>query len=81
MLADSLQTGPPSAASSRRSDRDAGTTALIEQVHAENYGVYGARKVHAELHRRLGLLARCRLTPVSDAGTEVAADPVLELSA
>jgi putative transposase len=49
------KTRPPS----RRSVSDAGTTALIERVHAENYGVYGARKVHAELHRRGHRVARC----------------------
>ena len=25
---------------------------MIEQVHADNYGVYGARKIWHELHRR-----------------------------
>src|SRR5690606_39755670 len=44
---------------SRRSVTDAATTTLIEQVHAENYGVYGARKVHAELRRRGQPVARC----------------------
>jgi putative transposase len=39
---------PPSA----RSVTDAATTTLIEQVHAENFGVYGARKIHAQLHRQ-----------------------------
>jgi putative transposase len=28
-------------------------------VHADNYGVYGARKVHAELHRQGHAVARC----------------------
>jgi putative transposase len=46
---------PPSA----RSVSDATTTALIERVHADNYGVYGARKVHAELHRQGHPVARC----------------------
>jgi putative transposase len=46
---------PPSA----RSVTDAATTEVIEQVHSDNYGVYGARKVHAELHRRGHRVARC----------------------
>jgi putative transposase len=49
------KTRPPSA----RSLTDAATTAMIERVHAENFGVYGARKVHAELHRRGHPVARC----------------------
>jgi putative transposase len=32
---------------------------LIEKVHADNFGVYGARKVHAELHRQGHQVARC----------------------
>jgi putative transposase len=32
---------------------------VIERVHAENYGVYGARKMHAELHRKGHRVARC----------------------
>ena len=48
-------TRPPSA----RSITDAATTAVIEQVHAENYGVYGARKVHAQLRRQGHAVARC----------------------
>ncbi|WP_233489154.1 IS3 family transposase [Blastococcus sp. TF02-09] len=46
---------PPSA----RSVTDAATTEVIERVHAENYGVYGARKVHAELRRQGHRAARC----------------------
>jgi putative transposase len=49
------KTRPPSA----RSLTDAATTAMIERVHADNFGVYGARKVHAELHRRGHPVARC----------------------
>jgi putative transposase len=49
-----VKTRPPSA----RSLSDASTTALIEQVHADNFGVYGVRKVHAELHRRGHPVAR-----------------------
>ncbi len=44
---------------SARSVSDAATTVLIEQVHADNYGVYGARKVHAELRRQGHPVARC----------------------
>jgi putative transposase len=46
---------PPSA----RSITDAASTNLIEQVHGANYGVYGARKVHAELRRQGHQVARC----------------------
>ncbi|MGY1836291.1 IS3 family transposase, partial [Blastococcus sp. SYSU DS0510] len=49
------KTRPPSA----RSVSDAATTTLIEKVHADNFGVYGARKVHAELHRQGHPVARC----------------------
>jgi putative transposase len=46
---------PPSA----RSVSDAATSALIADVHRVNYGVYGARKIHAELHRVGHPVARC----------------------
>jgi len=46
---------PPSA----RSVNDAATTQVIAQVHADNYGVYGARKVHAEMLRAGHRAARC----------------------
>jgi putative transposase len=46
---------PPSA----RSVTDASTTTLITRVHAENFGVYGARKIHAQLHRQGHPVARC----------------------
>ena len=46
---------PPSA----RSVSDAATTGLIKKVHAENYGVYGVRKVHAQLNRQGHHVARC----------------------
>jgi putative transposase len=49
------QTRPPSA----RSVSDAATTMLIEKVHGDNFGVYGARKVHAELRRQGHPVARC----------------------
>jgi putative transposase len=42
-----------------RSIRDSELTALIERIHQENYGVYGARKVWHELHRRGVPVARC----------------------
>ena len=32
---------------------------MIRRVHAENYGVYGVRKMHAELNRRGHRIARC----------------------
>jgi putative transposase len=32
---------------------------VIEKVHGDNYGVYGARKVHAELRRQGHPVARC----------------------
>jgi putative transposase len=46
---------PPSA----RSLSDAATTREIEKVHEDNFGVYGARKVHAELRRQGHPVARC----------------------
>jgi putative transposase len=49
------KTRPPSA----RSVSDAATSAVIERVHAENFGVYGVRKVHAECHRQGHPVARC----------------------
>ena len=42
-----------------RSRRDEELTAMIERIHAENYGVYGARKVWNELRRRGVPVARC----------------------
>ncbi len=44
---------------SARSRRDDELTAMIKRIHAENYGVYGARKIWHELHRRGGRVARC----------------------
>ena len=46
---------PPSA----RSVSDAETSGRIATVHDDNYGVYGARKVHAELNRLGHPVARC----------------------
>ena len=48
-----------SRAPSARSVVDTAHTALIRAVHTENYGVYGSRKVHAELVRRGHRIARC----------------------
>ena len=44
---------------SARSRRDEELTAMIERIHAENYGVYGARKIWHELRRRGVRVARC----------------------
>ncbi|WP_327668083.1 MULTISPECIES: IS3 family transposase [unclassified Streptomyces] len=50
-------TRPPSA----RSLRDAELTEEIRRIHTENYGVYGARKVHAALAREGAAVARCTI--------------------
>jgi len=44
---------------SARSRRDDELTVMIERIHAENYGVYGARKIWHELHRQGMPVARC----------------------
>lgn len=44
---------------SARAVRDAELIEEIKAVHAENLGVYGARKVHAELRRKGVNVARC----------------------
>ncbi len=44
---------------SARSVADAATTAVIRRVHADNYGVYGVRKMHAEMNRQGHRVARC----------------------
>ncbi|WP_425436327.1 IS3 family transposase [Leucobacter massiliensis] len=49
------KTRPPSA----RAVRDEQLKADIAAVHADNLGVYGARKVHAELNREGVSVARC----------------------
>ncbi|MFL1375785.1 IS3 family transposase [Nocardiopsis protaetiae] len=46
-------------APSLRSRTDEATTARIRQVHADNYAVYGVRKMHAELNRQGHRVARC----------------------
>jgi putative transposase len=42
-----------------RTVRDAELTVLIKQIHADNYSVYGARKIWRELHRQGHQAARC----------------------
>ncbi|MDQ0956256.1 transposase InsO family protein [Streptomyces sp. B4I13] len=49
------RTRPPSA----RSLRDEEVTKEIRRIHDANYGVYGARKVHAALRREGVEVARC----------------------
>ncbi len=44
---------------SARSLRDAELTEAIGRIHQDNYGVYGARKVHATLRREGHQVARC----------------------
>src|SRR5437016_1360927 len=44
---------------SARTARDRGLAEKIERVHEDNYGVYGARKVWAELNRHGVEVARC----------------------
>jgi putative transposase len=46
---------PPSA----RAVADEQRLKVIREVHAANYGVYGVRKMHAELNRRGHRIARC----------------------
>ena len=49
------KTRPPSA----RAIADQHRLEVIHRVHRENYGVYGVRKMHAELNRRGHRIARC----------------------
>ena len=49
------RTRPPS----KRSVSDEETVTKIHQVHESNYGVYGARTVHAQLRRDGHRVARC----------------------
>ncbi|MBB4682669.1 IS3 family transposase [Amycolatopsis jiangsuensis] len=46
-------------APSKRAARDAELLTEIERVFRENYGVYGARKIHAQLNREGIRVARC----------------------
>ncbi len=48
-----------SRAPSARAISDAVMVEKIRTVHASNYGVYGARKVHAQMRREGHLVARC----------------------
>ncbi|GAB49337.1 IS3 family transposase [Mobilicoccus pelagius] len=58
------KTRPPSA----RALRDVELTELIGQVHRENLGVYGARKVHRQLVRQDVDVARCTVERLMRAG-------------
>ena len=50
-----FRTRPPS----KRALRNEELRVEIARVHAENFGVYGARKVHAQLRREGVVVARC----------------------
>jgi putative transposase len=58
-IAPSTYYAAKSRAPSARAVSDASTSAVIEQVHAANYRVYGIRKMHAELNRQGHRVARC----------------------
>lgn len=49
----------PTRRPSARAVKDAGLVPLIRKAHTDNIGVYGARKIHAELVRRGVRVARC----------------------
>ena len=55
------KTRPPSP----RAIRDAELVPVIRQVHKDNIGVYGARKIHAEVNRKGTKAARCTVDRVS----------------
>jgi putative transposase len=59
MIAPSTYYAAKTRPASARSVSDAATTDVIRVVHAENYGVYGVRKIHAELPRQRHQVARC----------------------
>ena len=44
---------------SARAVRDSALIEVIERIHADNYGVYGARKVWLQLNREGIPVARC----------------------
>ena len=44
---------------SARAVSDAATTEVLARVHQKNYGVYGVRKMHAEVNRQGHRVARC----------------------
>ncbi|MBB5831332.1 IS3 family transposase [Brachybacterium aquaticum] len=50
-----FKTRPPS----KRALRDEEPLVEIHRVHAANFGVYGAKKVHAQLRREGVVIARC----------------------
>src|SRR5699024_2911435 len=50
-----FKTRPPS----KRALRDEELLVDIRRVHAKNFGVYGARKLHAQLRREGVSVARC----------------------
>src|SRR5690625_3523756 len=50
-----FKTRPPS----KRALRDAELLVDIRRVHAKNFGVYGAKKLHAQLRREGVSVARC----------------------
>ncbi|GFZ99715.1 IS3 family transposase [Nesterenkonia alkaliphila] len=58
-IASSTYYAAKSRSPSARSRRDAELVPLIRRTHAENLGVYGARKIHAELNRKGTAVARC----------------------
>ncbi|MGN6130525.1 MAG: IS3 family transposase [Nocardioidaceae bacterium] len=53
---------------SARAVRDAELSEEIKTVHAENLGVYGARKVYAELRRKGQRVARCTVERLMRSG-------------
>ncbi|GLU87477.1 hypothetical protein Kosp01_22230 [Kocuria sp. NBRC 114282] len=59
---DAFKTRPPS----KRTIRDNELLVQIRRVQAKNFGVYGAKKLHAQLRREGVMVARCtgqRLMP------------------
>src|SRR5690625_7991216 len=55
-----FKTRPPS----KRALRDAELLVDIRRVHAKNFGVYGAKKLHAQLRREGVSVARCTVERV-----------------
>ncbi|WP_205759918.1 IS3 family transposase [Arthrobacter sp. PAMC25564] len=56
---------------SARSIKDRELAEEIHDIHKRNYGVYGARKIHKELHRQKG--GKCCVTKDS-AGADASED-------
>lgn len=52
-----FKTRPPS----KRALRDEELLVQVRRVHAENFGVYGAKKLHAQLRREGIAVARCTI--------------------